>query len=690
MLSSKSFDINIQQITATDDIDFTKLYILSNADKVNFPLLNKEQEQIVTQENNNVLVQGVAGSGKTNICIDRIVYAASRRYKGKVLYSTYSHALLEDTKLKVILFKNNIKTLLDKWDKGSILFIGQNKKKAIENKLGLWLDVDDEKGIKNALLDIIKYLENNVDYLLIEDIYNREFNANVEFVSEGYFINTYLKNIRNYNLKSNIEKIKYIASEVIYKEIYGLIYGSAKDVDNINNLTLDEYIEIRKESFTKQEAQIIYMIAQDYYKHLNEQKLIDNNIASRAIIQEATNKYSLTILDEVQDFTQINLVMFEKLSYKMFCVGDALQMINPAYFNFAYLKRLMFDEKYINVLELKNNYRNNKKIERIIDNLSELNIEQFGTHSFVIRGKSIDDEMQSRTLYVNDGNFINLLSGKAYQDVTIVVNSQEKKQELRKILKKQEILTVSEIKGLERNFIILLDVLSDNSNKWDTLNRTIISKKKAEENSVYRYYFNLFYVGLTRAKQNLIVVERKNISLFNKFFENNFDQKNMKDAFNVLDSIASKVDLNKQEVLERIDEFIKHEQYDNARFVAQKLDKDEEKTQLVRIDIYEKYVRRNQHRQAGIELWKAGIIEDAKIQFRLSQDDKLIDLIEACENNGDKLEYDIVDFYDEVKDNDVARDLIINTLKEDIEIIKTSQKEIIDSIKTRRKQHGSK
>ena len=690
LLSSKSIDINIQKITITEDIDFTKLYILSNADKVNFPLLNKEQEKIVTQENNNVLVQGVAGSGKTNICIDRIVYAATRRYKGKILYSTYSHALLEDTKTKVILFRNNIKSLLDKWNENKIVFVGHNKKKAIENKLGLWLDVDDEKGIKNALKDILDFLENRVDYMMIEDIYNKMFNTNVEFVSESYFINTYLKNIRNYNLKSNIDKIKYIAQEVIYKEIYGLINGSAKDVNNLDKLTQDEYIELRKESFTKQEAQIIYMIAQDYYKHLADSHKIDNNIASRAIIEKIKDKYSLVVLDEVQDFTQINLVMFEKMAFKMFCVGDALQMINPAYFNFAYLKRLMFDEKYINVLELTNNYRNNKKIERIIDNLSELNIEQFGTHSFVLRGKSIDDDMQSKTVYVNDGNFMQLLSGKAYADVTIVVNSQEKKQELRKILPKQEILTISEIKGLERSFIILLDVLSDNSTKWDTLNRTIISKKKAEENSVYRYYFNLFYVGLTRAKQNVFVVERKVVSLFNNFFEKNFDIKNNKEAFNILDTIASKVDLDRQEVLERIEEFIKHEQYDNARFITQKLDKVEEKMQLAKIDIFEKYVRRGQHREAGVELWKVGLLEDAKFQFKLSQDDKLIDLIDACENNGSKLEYDIVEFYDEVKGNEVARQIIIDTLKEDVENIKSSQKEIIDSLKARRRQHGSK
>ena len=144
LAQKKSIDVNIQKITIQDQEDFTKLYILSNQDKVNFPLLNKEQEKIVTQENNNVLVQGVAGSGKTNICIDRIVYAASRRYRGKIIYSTYSHALLMDTKDKVLLFSRNIKEFLQKWELNKVVFIGKDKKKAIENKLGLWLDALDD------------------------------------------------------------------------------------------------------------------------------------------------------------------------------------------------------------------------------------------------------------------------------------------------------------------------------------------------------------------------------------------------------------------------------------------------------------------------------------------------------------------------------------------------------------------
>ena len=296
--------------------------------------------------------------------------------------------------------------------------------------------------------------------------------------------------------------------------------------------------------------------------------------------------------------------------------------------------------------------------------------------------------MLAKTVYVNDGNFIQLLNGKAYADVTIVVNSQQRKQELRKLLPKQEILTVSEIKGLERNFIILLDVLSDNSQKWDVLSRTIIKKKKAEENSVYRYYFNLFYVGLTRAKQNIFVVERKDIQLFEEFFKENFENKTQKDAFNILDSIASKVDLDREEILQRIEEFIKHEQYDNARFLTQKLDSEDERLQLSKIDIFEKYIQKGQHREGGIELWKAGLLEEAKYQFRLSNDDKLIDLIDACENNGSNLEYDIVEFYPEVLDNDVAKELILNTLKDDIKTFNDNQQEILNSIKKRRKHNG--
>ena len=268
--------------------------------------------------------------------------------------------------------------------------------------------------------------------------------------------------------------------------------------------------------------------------------------------------------------------------------------------------------------------------------------------------------------FLKEGNFSNL---------TIVVANSFKKEQLRLLLPKVEILTVSEIKGLERNTILLVDILSDNYEKWDYLQRSVFNRKKAEENSVYRYYFNLLYVGITRAKLNLIVNERKGVSLFDSFFNQNFKKFKPKNAVELLSDILEKDNLNEDDIYERAIEFIKLEQYDNARWTAKKITNEEEQFALLRkIDIYEKYVRNRLYREAGIEFWKNGMFEEAKEQFKLSNDEKLIELLDACANgNGQKLEYDIVKFYVDIMDNDVAKNLILDTLKNDLSSLKEEQ-----------------
>ena len=56
--------------------DFERVYFVSNSSGVNLPKLTKEQKDIVETMDQNVLVQGVAGSGKTNICIDKIIFSS--------------------------------------------------------------------------------------------------------------------------------------------------------------------------------------------------------------------------------------------------------------------------------------------------------------------------------------------------------------------------------------------------------------------------------------------------------------------------------------------------------------------------------------------------------------------------------------------------------------------------------------
>lgn len=674
-----TFAVNIEKTQdKTDFNEFNKLYSVFLSGSL--PYLNSQQQEIVTLEDKNALVQGVAGSGKTNICIDKIIYGACREYKGKTLYTTYSRGLLIDTECKISQFKKNINEFIKAFEKGNIKFVpnDKNKKTAIENKLGVWLDVQEDTAIISKLKRIVDYIENKVDYALIEDIYKENFNKQVLIADEEVFLKEYIGNIKNYRLAANLEKIKSLSSEIIYKEIYGMIFGYA-DFEGNGILSKEDYIAKRANSFSRNEAEIIYAISQDYASFLSQRNYKDNNSMSRELIENYKGvKYSLAVVDEVQDLTQISLKLIKAISIKMFCVGDALQMINPSYFSFAYLKRLMFDKDISTVAELKHNYRNSKLIEKLLSKLSDMNSDYFGTHKFVLQSSGAENNTQTSAVNIKDADFTKRLAEGSFDLLTVVVNSQKKKQELRKIFKRQEILTVSEIKGLERPAVVLIDVLSENLQKWREMERRTVDRKTADENSVYRYYFNLFYVALSRATQYVYVYESNYIKQFDEFFKQNFENLSTKLAIQRLADTLGTAQLAEEETQERIEEFIKQEQYDNAIFAAQKLeDKEESELQIRRIEIYRDYIRKGEYRQGGVRFWKLGLNDDAKKQFTLSGDEKLIGLIDACEGEGaDKLDYEIVKFLPDIMDNSIAKEIIVNCLQDDLAELYNSQKQL--------------
>lgn len=680
---------SIKKIKANIDLcDFVKLYQLSMVSGVNLPRLTKTQSEIVEVVDKNVLVQGVAGSGKTNICIDKIIFTACKNYKGKILYTTFSRGLLADTKLKVEMYKKDLEEILDAGRNNNIIFLDGNHKKALENRLGIYFFSDDDNEIFNKIEKIISYLDNKVDYMLIEDIYREKTGKEVSFVGQDYFINVYSKNLTNHQIEKHFVKLEKYSKEIIYKEIYGMIYGHYDLDTRPQVMKLDEYIEARKSSFSRSECESVYQIAVDYYKYLMDKNLIDNNIATREILDSINDfEYSLSIIDEVQDYTEVNLCLFKKLSLKLFCVGDALQMINPSYFNFGYLKNLIYEKGLTEIKELKYNYRNTAKIEKIIDALSDINRETFGTHNFIVKGESVDSGLKTTAIYLKAKDFATRIARMGYDNFTFVVSSAKEKEELKKVISNQEVLTVSEIKGLERRTIVAYNVLSSNIDKWEALSRIKVNHKEADENSVYRYYYNLFYVALSRAKQNIFVVEGEKIKGFENFFSENFDCLDTQSAINVLNDIVSKVEFTQLEVEDRVNEFIRLEQYDNARFMADKIKDDSRRIDSQRrIDVSEKYIRVGRYRDAGIKLWEYGMLDDAKVQFTLSGDAILIELIDKCSSGNNKdLNIDIVKYYDDIKGNSVARDFVLETVKKDISKLKSEFVDIKDRFKRSRK-----
>ncbi len=668
---------------------FSKLYKLSHAEHVNFPLLSPKQTKIVTTEDQNILVQGVAGSGKTNICINKIIFTACRAYTGRILDSTFSRGLLIDTKEKIGAYIQNLTDFIESYRNKNVIFIDDNHKKAIENKLGIYFSIEDDDKIINKIKQIVLFLQNQVDYYLIEDMYKEYVCAKVKIADENYFLKQYTHNIKNHQLAVNLQKLQHLSYEVIFKEVYGLIHGSYDLERNQRMLTSEQYTETRRESFSKRECQTIYLVAKDYYRHLNERNMLDNNLMSERLLEslDSIATYSVTIIDEVQDMTEINLFLMKNISRKLFCVGDALQMINPSYFSFSYLKRLLYEKDILSVSELTNNYRNTKKIEHLIEELGRINITQFGTHSFVLKGESIEEDSPTSTIYIEKDNFINAVSKQPLENYTIIVPTEKRKEQLRKLLKNQEILTVAEIKGLERDTVILYNILTDNIDKWQRLARTLINRKTADENSVYRYYFNLFYVGISRAKKHLYFTEDKSISLFERFFKDNFEVLNKEQALHKLIKTIGTMKVDQDEMLERIKQFINLGQYENARTAANKIIDDLERSaQFSIIDISEKHIHHGDYRQAGIAFWEKNMLEHAKQQFKLSNDQTLIDLIDACNDETHQgLNIDILQFYVDVHNNESAKEIMLQVAQNDLTQLRKQNSNINDKLKKERK-----
>lgn len=676
--SLKTFDVVVVPTLANvQKTDFKKIYKVSGTDKASFPALSKMQKEIVETEDKNMLVQGVAGSGKTNVCIDKVIYSACREYHGRTLYSTFSRGLLIDTKSRIDAFAERVLSLQKSMEEGRVRFFG-NHKKAVESRLGIHLEVEEDAKIIEKLKTIYNYLVTKVDYFLIEDLYKKYLGGNLTPSGEEAFIRGY---VRESYSQGQIAKLKNLSSEVVYKEIYGAIYGSYNPTEGEKDmLTQEEYIQKRAGSFSRTECEVIYRLAKDFKAYLTRKGLTDNNFMSRLLLRN-TNKlpsYSIAILDEVQDMTEINLHLIASISRKLFTVGDALQMINPSYFSFNYLKRLLYQEDVADVKELQNNYRNTKKISEIITSLGEINVRKFGTHSFVLKGVSVDTDLKTQAVKVDYKGFMEALKSKKYGDYTVIVSSIKQKAELRKILGNREILTVSEIKGLERDTVILYNILSDNYDKWETLERITVNRKTADENSVYRYYFNLLYVAISRARHNVYVLEEREVPAFTEFFKKEFEHKTVKDAMASLEQILSVKEVEEEELQERIRKFISLAQYENARVTALNLEDElEQKKQENIIAVNEKYIRYGAYREAGIRYWELGLHQEAKEAFKLSGDKKLIEFMEASlKKEGDALNYEIVRFYTDLEGNDLAKKLIIDTLNRDIKELRATEKSI--------------
>ena len=299
-------------------------------------------------------------------------------------------------------------------------------------------------------------------------------------------------------------------------------------------LTLDMYLQLDEQYclYSKGQRELVYEIALAYENFLQNQGKLDENDLARILLQKLSQDqvslFDFVIADEIQDLTEIQIYCLIRLTRNRNHVlfsGDINQTIRPTYFHTGRIESLLkTSNTHLSFVkhQLIKNYRSSKEIVDLANSVIDLRIQNLGLnkkndyHELAIRAS------QSAIFY---GNFrstkdiIALLRDGIHRHyVAIVVPDEQEKLALEHLTQTRgAVFTVEEIKGIEKDYIICYNIISKHRSVWE-----LILIKDVRYQQKYRYYFNLLYVALTRARHQLCFIEEEMPEVLFSLLEDHF------------------------------------------------------------------------------------------------------------------------------------------------------------------------
>ncbi len=319
-------------------------------------------------------------------------------------------------------------------------------------------------------------------------------------------------------------------SHKLFEEFKGVLTGFSIETAYLSQET---YLKLgmKQSIFLDEERESVYALFTRYLIFLQEQGFYDVNLLSYAYLPKVEPSYDAIVVDEVQDLTNIQLVLLFKTllnpSQFLLC-GDANQIVHPNFFSWSKLKTLFFERKekhdaeLIHVLQV--NYRNAPAITEIANRVLLLKNARFGSidresHYLV---KSCG-QLQGQVFFLQDrDNIRQELNAKtrASTEFAVIVMHAEQKQEAQQHFSTPLVFSIQEAKGLEYKNIILYNVVSAEASRFYDISKGVRhedlqadftyarTKDKADKSlDVYKFYINTLYVALTRAIANVYWVE---------------------------------------------------------------------------------------------------------------------------------------------------------------------------------------
>ena len=500
--------------------------------------LNDEQFRCLAPTDAPMFIFGSAGSGKTTINIHKAFLLATQPIK--IAYFTYSSYLVEDAKK---LFQKIIQESPEY--KGEEIgrrvqfyhlndYLSQEvssyqtvsfeafrtwiieRQPLLLKQLGLGI-YDIFKEIRGIIKGMIP--KEWIDYRI--DLSNHSVPSDVVDIIVKKGLATREDNI----LVLHAEKLYEAKSRFLdqYELRAVLLMHQWLDEYLINHPILPKEIYLKLDEqyclYTVAERELLYELTLRYQSFLLEEGKVDENDLARVFLRKLMNQeislFDFVIADEIQDLTEIQIYCLIRLARHrnhLLFTGDINQTIRPTYFHTGRIESILkTSNTHLDFIkhQLVKNYRSTKEVVDLANQVVDLRIERLGLnkkndyHEVPIRGE------QSPIFYFDPKSFQELVklieTGLNRHYVAIVVPDEEEKKNFERLTPlKGAVFTVEEIKGIEKDYIICYNVMS----KYHLIWETILNEEVMFQNQ-YRYYFNLLYVALTRARHHLCFIEEK-------------------------------------------------------------------------------------------------------------------------------------------------------------------------------------
>lgn len=404
--------------------------------------IQKEQNVIIRNDTSKVLIiQGVAGSGKTSIALHRVAFLL---YKYKKTLNSKNILIISPNKV----FADYISSVLPELGEEEILEVGFDEIAAKEigteckfqtfyQQVSELIDeVDDEvvKRIKyKATIDFVSELDSFIEYASAEYFNPSDISIDKVNVSKDYLMRRYTA----YNKMPIQKRLEQLALDIIED-------NTTWDGMKLKAAVSRQIKSAIQKMFQFSDALSLY---KEFFNHIQKPEMFRLKqiktlefadvfpfVYLKMFFDSAESYYYVKhlLVDEMQDYTPIQYAVLSKLfKCKMTILGDSSQSVNP--YSSSSLEEINKVFIEADCVELCKSYRSTFEItnfaQKIQKNKKLIPIERHGQEPTITQCTGTNDELDH--LKQNIGDFINSNFGS----LGIICKTQAQADEIYHVLK---------------------------------------------------------------------------------------------------------------------------------------------------------------------------------------------------------------------------------------------------------------